>query len=176
MRWRFRLIVATGSLLVLGGILAFVFAERHLRLTIEETERPSKSVPSMIEKILIDPVSVEVFSLDFKNSAGGEFLYGHHVLGKTLVKDSRNSTRIAGFFKQAIERGSYTWACFEPRHALRVIRNGETLDVILCFECRNFHWYVNGESQGELPIHPGLEVTLDYVLRRAGVPIEKDIR
>jgi hypothetical protein len=63
--------------------------------------------------------------------------------------------------------------CFLPRHVLRITSGGETVDVLLCFECWRYQIIREGDEQ---PYRRGIvsseaQPLLDRVLAEAGVPL-----
>lgn len=54
--------------------------------------------------------------------------------------------------------------CFNPRHGIRVMRNGKQDDLVICFECLSFRLY--GASEGGFVITDTPKALFDEVLRK----------
>ena len=65
-----------------------------------------------------------------------ELFHGYEVLGKTEVANLRLRKELVDAFKRGIEEGKGSPpACFDPRHGIRVVKSGLTVDFVICFEC-----------------------------------------
>ena len=101
-----------------------------------------------VSKLPDDPDRVTVFSIDApglqKNDGylteaqkGGEILYGYPVLGKVEVADPDQRRAIVAALKDGAKGEGPTASCFQPRHVVRIEREGGVLDVVICFQCWN---------------------------------------
>ena len=61
--------------------------------------------------------------------------------------------------------------CFDPRHAIRVEADGGMHDFVICFECLQVYWYVDGERKDSSLASDSPEPLFDRVLREAGVTL-----
>jgi hypothetical protein len=104
-----------------------------------------------------------------------EYLYHFPVLGKLEVTDARQRREILAAVRRAIRNPDKAAACFFPRHAVRAVKGGETVDVVLCFECGNYAVYRGGatEWQNTSPLGHDGESLFDKILTGAGVPLAK---
>jgi hypothetical protein len=105
----------------------------------------------------------------------GEYLYYFPVLGKVEVADSRQRREILAAIRRAIRNPPKPANCFEPRHAVRAVKGSQTVDVVICFECRNYSVSRTQESLSgtTLTIAPDPEPLFDKILSDAGVPLAK---
>ena len=62
-------------------------------------------------------------------------------------------------------------ACFNPRHGLRVTRNGKTIDFVICFECFQVKVFGGDKDEGGFRITDTPQPSFDKVLRDAKVPL-----
>jgi hypothetical protein len=106
------------------------------------------------------------------------------VLGKTTVKDAdARKTLLAALDKgianeverirKESEKGLLTsTGCFQPRHGIRVTSGGQTVEVLICFECRPVHFYL-GEQKGKETVltDASPQEAFDKVLKDAGVSV-----
>ena len=131
-----------------------------------------------------DPDSVVVFSIDpaqhpresgdtSTEQGNTQTLHGYDVLRKVEIADPAQQRRIVSAVNKGIRNGPKSGArCFVPRHAVRMTRNEETIDVVICFQCS---WYQVFEAESEQPdklkpISADAQATLNRILADAGVP------
>ncbi|HSI82973.1 MAG: hypothetical protein ACAI35_19430 [Candidatus Methylacidiphilales bacterium] len=136
--------------------------------------------PKDFEEALQNPGKVTLYSLDplrmnsvEQRQHEGEALYQYKVLGKTPLSAGQAKEAIAEF-KTAVTLWDGDWAkCFNPRHALRIERDGgQSYDLLLCYECsRMLAW-----KDGKYMFHYGVggqPEKLNALLSAAGVPLAK---
>ena len=107
---------------------------------------------------------------------------GWKVLGKTAIKDAdarkallaaldkgiadhaekRRKEREMGLLKEG--------GCFQPRHGLRATAGGQTVEVLICFECAPVHFYL-GARKGQVETVESPQDAFDKVLKDAGVSV-----
>ena len=98
----------------------------------------------------IDPMQLE-FALDeSKTPYLSTSLNGFKIRGKTIITDPNDQ---AGLLASAFSSPSFDQhQCFMPHHALRMVKNKRTVDVIICFGCGTAQIWENGEPKtGDLP-------------------------
>jgi hypothetical protein len=102
----------------------------------------------------------------------GEVLHGYPVLGKVEITEPKQRRELLSAMKRAVGNDNPA-NCFIPRHAIRSIKGGETVDVVICFECGNYRAYRQGErAYGGTPgVKPSAQPRFDKILRDAGVPL-----
>jgi hypothetical protein len=103
-------------------------------------------------------------------------LYDYPVLGKVEVTVRRQVREVLAAVRRAIrnrpERGAN---CFWPRHVVRVVKGGETVDVVICVRCSRYQDYREGKSETETtqPLSSDDETLFDKILTDAGIPLAK---
>jgi hypothetical protein len=79
------------------------------------------------------------------------------ILGQTQVRDPKLKAQIInalyGGFSNSISSSNNEISCFNPRHGIRAIGNGRTVDVEICFECGAAYFYENGTSSKQSISH-----------------------
>src|SRR5438270_721857 len=131
------------------------------------------AVPAAAAEALAKPESVELLSLDPKllTEKPKDDFHGWKVLGRTTVKDDATRKKLAADLATAAESSEgLAAACFNPRHGLRVTRNGKTVDFVICFECWQVKVYEGDKADGFL-ITDTPQPAFDKVLRDAGVTL-----
>ena len=96
------------------------------------------------------------------------------VLGSTKVTDPAVRTRLIAALKQGVAENvdGMVAGCFNPRHGIRVIVNGQTTDFVICFECLQVEMHSGGAKSSFLTMS-SLQSEFDKVLQAAGVPLAK---
>ncbi len=58
--------------------------------------------------------------------------------------------------------------CFNPRHAIRVVHEKKTYELLICFECSQVHLFEDGKRVGDtLPISTSPQETYNRTIRNA---------
>jgi len=103
------------------------------------------------------------------------------VLGKTTVKGDARKTLLAALDKgiddeeerlrKEREKGLLTeTGCFQPRHGIRAKLGEQTVEVLICFECRPVYFYLGGR-RGHSITNDSPQKAFDKVLKDAGVSV-----
>ena len=62
-------------------------------------------------------------------------------------------------------------ACFNPRHGIRVMHENQQFDFVVCFECLQIYWYIDGEKQPTILTSGSPLPAFNDVLRAASIPL-----
>ena len=128
-------------------------------------------IPEPAATILGHADHFELLSLDPRpqwEPAEGDF-HRYKVLGTAVIEDAETRKKIVSAFKRAVaENQDYVAACFNPRHGIRVTRNGKQVDFVICFQCAQAE--VFGEVYTRLLIANSARALFDSVLRDKGIP------
>src|SRR5207248_10826161 len=103
--------------------------------------------------------------------AGKPIFHGHRILGQTVIADPSVRSRLLTAFYDNVGR-SDPGRCFNPRHGIRAVRDGKTVDLLICFECWRVVVY---DSRGEhdTTISRIPQPVFDRVLTAARIPLAK---
>jgi hypothetical protein len=130
-------------------------------------------IPAPAAAILEQADHFELLSLDPRrqlNAVDGDF-HGFRVLGTAVIRDTETRQKLVSVFKRAAaEKPGAIAACFNPRHGIRVSKNRERADFVICFECRQVQ-VSYGEVQREFLITGSAEALFDSVLQTRGLPL-----
>jgi hypothetical protein len=125
-------------------------------------------IPATAATILEESDGFELLSLNpnhQQKAANGDFP-GYRVLGKVVVTDTETRKRLVSAFQRGVaENQGMVAACFNPRHGIRVTRNGRRADFVICFECAQVQLY--GDVQAAFLISSSPKALFDSVLRSA---------
>ena len=124
-----------------------------------------------VKEILDKAETFELYSLDPKPAKDVNGFHDYKVLGKTLVKDAKvREGIVAALYKGIADTDGTVAGCFNPRHGIRAGADGQTADLVICFECLSMQAYLDGKRDGGALTTGGPQTTFDKVLRDAGVP------
>lgn len=77
-----------------------------------------------------------------------QLFHDYPILGQVDLTDTPEGKHLAMLVEVQRRRPQGPIAgCFIPRHGLRVIRGNAVIDYVICFECTQFRWYVNGSKR-----------------------------
>src|SRR5262249_42133996 len=97
--------------------------------------------------------------------------HGWKVLGQTAFKDADLRKKVLDALVKGIqENDGIAAACFNPRHGLRAVHDGKTVDLVICFECLQVQVFVDGKKSGVLTSESP-QPLLDMILKDAKVPL-----
>jgi hypothetical protein len=127
-------------------------------------------IPETVQKALDYAERFTLYSLQPKRDPNG--FHGWAVLGKTEIKSKATRKRVvAALAKGAAEKGLAPARCFIPRHGVQVTRKGQTVGLVICFECYQVHGYVDGKQNADFLIGRSPQTTLDKILKKADIPL-----
>jgi len=111
----------------------------------EETETAVLEKSDRGELLALDPVPKGDDAS--KTTTTGEDFHGYRVLGRAqLDKDERE--RLIGAARGAVDDNEgRAMKCFNPRHGLRVVAQGDTVDLVICFECLQMKVYQGAQER-----------------------------
>lgn len=141
------------------------------------SEVAENRVPDDIREILEKAESFELYSLNPRHSKENpeKSFHGYPILGKTEVKEAKTRAKLVAAFERGVkENQDRVAACFNPRHGIRVVRQGKTADLVICFECMSVSPYLDGKEVKGFLISPSPKPVFDKVLKDAKVPLAGD--
>jgi hypothetical protein len=99
-----------------------------------------------------------------------EKFHGYPVLGKVEITDLGKRKEIIAALQEGLARSDGTIAkCFWPRHAMRTVSKGRTIDYIICFQCYQLEAH-EGDIKSVRPITASPQPVFDKYLSEAGIP------
>jgi hypothetical protein len=143
--------------------------------------QPGASLPISASQALTDSASFELLSLnpDSRDKhADGAGFQGWSVLGETTIADPVSRAKLIDAFEKGVKQhdGGIA-ACFNPRHGIRVVSDSETHEFVICFECSQVRWYIDGQrADSTILISESPQRVFDAVLKDANVPLAEKKR
>jgi len=123
------------------------------------------------------PLQLTLYSIDGRDFKPGEEpqtaekLYGYPVLGKVEITAADQRKLIFATLQEGMARSDGTMAmCFWPRHAIRTLENGRTVDYVICFKCLQLEMHA-GDSTSTKPITRDPQPVFNKLLQTAGIPL-----
>ena len=142
---------------------------------IERPATPPNMPPVEMSDALRNGDSFELLSLDPIQQDGEsehETFHNWIVLGVVPVNDALIRTELLDTLNASIaENYGVAAACFNPRHGIRVERDGKTHEFVICFECAQARWYTDGETNKGFLTTMTPQPTFDRVLSEAGIEL-----
>lgn len=100
----------------------------------------------------------------------GEFR-GYPLLGRLPVTNAVVHQEVVKEFLASMDKSNGSKAlCFMPRHAIRLKRGSDELDLLVCYECRYIVAH-RGNDQWEVGVSGSSKVLLNRLLTEASIPL-----
>jgi hypothetical protein len=133
--------------------------------------------PAEYSKLLVDADKVTLYSLDGwdveclkESNKKAEKLCDYPILGKIEITDAQTRKELVEAVSKGLEGNAAAAACFVPRHALRTVRSGRTVDCLICFECTQVQIHYGSDFK-TIPIDKSPQELLNRLLKKAKIPI-----
>jgi hypothetical protein len=162
-----------GRSLLIAGFAAIVGAILLAVLLFTPRKPNGEPIPG-----LNNPDSLVLYSIDGTDDSGGKYeaavAKGEEVfqkylaLGKVEIKEASERAQVIAALQQAaLWHDGPPHNCFWPRHAIVAIEGDHPLEIVVCFQCRQY--MLDGRTFPVISRKP--EKLLNDILKRAGVPI-----
>lgn len=131
-----------------------------------------RGIPSDAAEVLRNADSFELLSIDPERGRDDDDFRGFKVLGRTSVTDPATRERLY----QSLQFGA-RWnlplpaMCFNPRHGIRATAGGKTVDLVICFECKQVNVWHGDSLVTTFMVGQSPAPEFDQVLRDAGLPL-----
>lgn len=133
-------------------------------------------LPAEASSALQDGSDFELFSLEPSrrvHESNATTFHDWAILGATKVTDPATREVLIDALKAGVAENSngMAAACFEPRHGIRVMHDGEQHDFVIFFECYQGQWYTGDERKEGFLLTKSPQPAFDRVLRDASVQL-----
>lgn len=110
---------------------------QRLQLSQSESRALDRSLPQSARQILEHADALEPTFFEDKPGEGG-------IEKRVEIRDAGSKSELldalyAGMVAPVVEN-----ACFKPRHSVRATYEGETVELLICFECHNYRGSISG--------------------------------
>lgn len=95
-----------------------------------------------------------------------ELFHDYPVIFKTQLNDPPTRQRIIDAYYKGLAFNGEPAACFQPHHGIRAEKNGETVDLLICFGCLQGWAYSEGQKVSFL-VGREPQAVFDEILTRA---------
>src|SRR5215471_5786878 len=95
-------------------------------------------VPSSVMSELEHADQYELLSLDpqYHRTPPEDSFHGWRVLGRTSVTDPESRKSLNRALRFGAWEAGLAYRCFNPRHGVHLLKNGKSVDLVICFQCR----------------------------------------
>ena len=159
-----------GNHVTVAIILAFLASA-----SAKAADQDKNNIPGEAATILDQASQFELFSIHpdpLLDEKYKDHFHGWKVLGQTGVNDLKIRKKLVAAFKKGVKENEGMVArCFNPRHAIRASHDGKTADFVICFECYQVWWYLDGKERDRFLITNSPQQLFDKVLTDANVPL-----
>jgi hypothetical protein len=170
--------IALGALLLLAmGTWTTIRLRKPRELLAPTSAQIAEVLPGEARTIFEQSPTLEILSLDpssrYRGTVGTRIFHGFLLLGKArLTGEEANQARLS-FYDSTVRRrhNQFRAACFNPRHGLRAVYQGRTLDLSLCFHCQNVYAYIDGKKISSGYTSREAQPDFDALLRSHQLPI-----
>jgi hypothetical protein len=97
--------------------------------------------------------------------------HNYRILGQTEIKDKNIQDRIRAIYDDGISDTHFSSACFSPKHGIRAIKDGQKLDIVICFHCSLVRMYLNDKQAADYHFGSIHQPDFDTILTAAHVPL-----
>src|ERR1700737_563823 len=110
--------------------------------SIHGAEKNNKMPPDLDAALLSASKSI-LYSLEpiTEPNPPGPKLQGFKILGKMKLDQSQTALAVNAFKMAISDWDGVSMACFDPRQALRITKDGQTYDLLVCYACHNLYVY-----------------------------------
>jgi hypothetical protein len=183
---RSKLIIVVCALAV--AIIATVWLKSGRRPMREGFDPKQNDLPTATRKILDTGERFVLLSLDptppgLRSESAPppkETFHDYGVLGRTDIHSTEERAELLhALYKGIVESDGSVAACFNPRHGITATLGGDTVDLVICFECLSIETYA-GQAEGVLARSANVLTThspqpmFNRALERARLPVAKE--
>ena len=126
------------------------------------------------ELLSLDPTHERGLTTNPATTQAAERFHDYKILGRTSIEDAASRKQLNEALRAgAKENTGMVAMCFNPRHGIHVVRDGKSMDFVICFECMQVAVYENDKRIEGFLVTGSPQPIFDDVLTKAGVPLPK---
>jgi hypothetical protein len=152
--------------LLASVVLLFVGCSKHAK---------QPQVVTALERLANAPSKMVLYSVNPEDHHDGGLhtdavFHGFGILGKAEITDTNEQRALLrALARGASENDDHAAACFNPRHAVHVEQNGQSVDFTICFECLQVQ--TEGFEPGGFLTSDSPQPTFDQALQAHHLPL-----
>jgi hypothetical protein len=134
MVWVKRLAVALG--VVAAGVIACVTFRDPIEDKIPVSVLRALRDPESFELLALDPLQIEARGKGAAAVPAEREFHGYEILGHAPLNEPKARKKLVGLVLRGVqESDGKVAACFNPRHGIRLVKEGRVVDFLICYEC-----------------------------------------
>jgi len=157
-------VIAAAAVITLAwkGYVGTIRANR-IRIAFPAAEKQFLDQSSRLVLYSLEPIPMSPIP-------GRKTFHGYTILGQTPVGQDNRNNLLSELYAGVAESPGLAAACFNPRHGIRASRKGETMDLVICFQCSQIHIHTSTE-QRTITTSKNAQPYFNQVLRDARVKL-----
>jgi hypothetical protein len=129
-------------------------------------------IPATAANVIENADQLEVMLLiphaGMADAKEGQNFHGHMVTDRAVVSDPAARQRIIDIIERGVRTGFTQAKCFQPHHGVHAVRFGQTVDLVICYECSNIEIHEGGVERPMIATG-NVQADLDAELAKIGV-------
>lgn len=162
-------------ILVILGIVGLILGIGYLQDPFAP-QRGKAAFPASTREVLENADSFIIIATDPEGSASNrsqslpEMFHEFPVIGKAEVKDKKTQNEILQALYSGVGKANgETSKCFNPRHGIRATKDGQVVEVLICFECGPIWVFPATSTKVSTSKHPAN--TFNRIWKSAGLRV-----
>jgi hypothetical protein len=129
-----------------------------------------RGMPAVAWDALATADEFELYSLEPKYLH--QDLSHFDVLGKISITNPQDREKLRDALQSGVrESDGSMYRCFNPRHGIRVTKDGVATDFVICFECGQVEVLRDNQRIAYFPVTRSPQPTFDALLTAHGIPL-----
>ena len=137
---------------------------------------PKNEIPAEARAVLESADELVLYALHPHDTVTGDErtlnLQRFVALGRAKVTGDAHRDVLKEIFRGVGDWDGMMAHCFMPRHGVRATKGDTTVDVVVCFECRQVYVYVDDRRLDTIGISNGVEPAVSKLFEAAGLEID----
>lgn len=132
--------------------------------------------PESFEILALDPVPIDTRAKGARAVPPEREFHGFEILGHAPLNAPAVRSELVALVLRGVQESDGTVAaCFDPRHGIRVVKEGRVIDLLICYECLTIQIH-GAELDAKGPSHAltanSVEPEVTRIYTAAGLKIQ----